>query len=131
MNGEYTSVFDLQITTFILVRRYALASSYWPPLILISILYLIISYFTQFSPLLSELTPSEYHSVLFVNSPTSSLWDSSEIVYSLLRITNIIQTNTSTEIYLIISAFSDVWNFTDPIEEISHHQFFLIQYWSR
>ena len=92
--------------------------------LLIFILYLIIEYFNQFYLLISDLNPSEEHSVIFTNYPTSLLWYYSEILYSLLRITNIIKTTTSTEIYPIISAFSDLWNITDTIEEKSHNKFF-------
>ena len=87
--------------------------------------------FTQFIPLLSELTLSEYHIVRFANYPTAFLWDSSAILYSPLRRTNIIQTTTSTKIDPISSAFSTVRHTFDPIEETSDHQFFLILYLSQ
>ena len=95
------------------------------------ILYLIIAYFTQFSPSLSDLTPSIDHSVRFANYPTSLLWYSTEILYSPLRITNNIQTTTSTEIDTISSEFSDVCNIPDPIEKTSAHNFILIRYQSQ
>ena len=90
------------------------------------IYYLIISYFTQFYLLLSELTPSADHSVRFANYPTSLMWDSSEILFSPLMRTSIIQTTTSTEIDPISTEFSAVWHIPDPIEETSYHQFVLI-----
>ena len=83
--------------------------------LLIFILYLPIAYFIQFSPLLSKLTRSEEHSVQFANYPTSLLWVSSAILYSILRRTNIIQNTTSTEIDPIGSTFSYVWHIPDPI----------------
>ena len=86
--------------------------------------YLIIAYFTQFSLSLSKLTPSAEHSVRFANYPTSLLWYYSAIMYSPLRRTNFIQTNTSSEIDPISSAFSAVWHITNPIEDTSDHQFF-------
>ena len=120
--GDYTSTFDHQITTFILaktirfrVQQFSLTTylifcyfQFFPQmssfsammcrlsvkLIFIFILYLIIAYFNQFSLLLSELTPSAEHSVLFDNYHTSLLWDSLEILYSPLRRTNIIQNTT-------------------------------------
>ena len=98
---------------------------------LIFILYLIIELFTQFSLLISYLIPSEEHSALFANYPTSLLWDSSEILYSLLRIPSIIINTTPTGIYPIISAFSAVWNISDPIEEKLYNKFFLIIYRSQ
>ena len=91
--------------------------------LLLFILYLIIAYFTQLSPLLFKLTPLVDHSAQFANHPTSLLWDSSAILYLPLRRTNIIQTTTSTEIDPIRSAFSAVWHIPDPIEETSYHHF--------
>ena len=99
--------------------------------ILVSILYLIIAYFNQLSPLLFDLTPSAEHSVRFSNYPTLLLWGSSAILYSPLRRTNFIQTTTSTEIYPISSAFSAVWHITYPIEKTSDHQFVIIRYRSQ
>ena len=91
-------------------------------------LYLIIEYFTQFTLLLYELTPSSENSVRFANDPTSLLWYSSAILYLPLRRTNIIQTTTSTEIDPIRSAFSDMCHITNPIEETTDHQIILILY---
>ena len=97
-------------------------------LLLIFILYLIISYFTQFSPLLSKLNPSADHSVLFDIYPTLLLFYYSAILYSPLSRNNIVQTKTPIEIGSISIVFSAVWHIPDPIEETSHHYFVLIQY---
>ena len=83
--------------------------------LLLFILYLIIAYFTQFTLLLSELTPSAEYSVQFANYTTLLLWNSSEIMYLPLRRKNIVQTTTSTKIDPIIISLSDVWNITDHI----------------
>ena len=104
---------------------------FYDKVLLLFILYLTIRYFTQLSPLLSELTPSSEQSFRFSNYPTSLLGGSSAVLYSPLRRTNIIQTTTSTEIDPIIHAFISVWNILDHIEETSDHQFFLIQYRSQ
>ena len=83
--------------------------------VFIFILYLIIVYFTQFSPLLSELNPSAEHSVHFENYPTSLLWYSSEILYTPFW---------RTEIDPIRSSLSAVCNIPHTIEGYSYHQFF-------
>ena len=62
--------------------------------LLIFFLYLIITFSTQFSPLLYELTPSAEDSVRFANYSTSFMWDYSAILYSPLRRTNFIQNTT-------------------------------------
>ena len=149
----------MAITTFVLAWRYASVSIDCPQMtfliccystfvtqlsylsamvwrlsvkvLLTFILYLIIAYFTQFSPLLFELTPSAEHSVRFANYPTSLLWDSSEILYSPLRRTNFTQATTSTEIDPIIHAFISLWNIPDPIEDKPDHQFVLIWHQSQ
>ena len=84
-------------------------------MVFIFILYLIIVYFTQFSPLLSELNPSAEHSVHFENYPTSLLWYSSEILYTPFW---------RTEIDPIRSSLSAVCNIPHTIEGYSYHQFF-------
>ena len=93
-------------------------------LLFIFILYLIIEYCTQFSQLLSKLTPLAEHSVKFANYTTSLLWDSLAILYSPLRRTNFIQTTKSTEIDLTSSALSAVFHIPDAMKETPDHQFF-------
>ena len=78
-----------------------------------------------------RVDPSAEHIVHFDHYPTSLLWYSSEIMYTPLRITFILQTSFSTEIDPFSIAFSATWHIPHAIEEYSHHQFVLIWYQSQ